>query len=50
MNEAKNEKPGITNLATNTALTAVENKTPDHSKYTTSPEFNKLTTEGFLQD
>ena len=26
-----------------TALTAIENKTPDHSKYITTPEFNRLT-------
>ena len=31
--------PSITNLATTTtALTAVENKIPDHSKYITTPE------------
>ena len=27
----------ITNLATSTALTAVENKIPDHGKYTITP-------------
>ena len=37
INEAKNEIPSITNLA----------KIPDHSKYITSPEFNKLTSEIF---
>ena len=29
------------------ALTAIENKPPDHSKYTTTPEFNRLTAERF---
>ena len=48
INELKNKIPNITNLATATALTAVENKTPDHSKYTTTPEeFNKLTAKNF---
>ena len=37
----------ITNLATNAALTAAENKIPDHSKYIATPKFNKLTTESF---
>ena len=41
-NEVKNKIPNITNIATPTALTAVENKTPDHSKYITTPEFNTL--------
>ena len=36
-----------TNLAATTVLTAVENKIPDHSKYITTPEFNKLTAEYF---
>ena len=44
-NKVKNEIPSITNLATTTALTAFENKIPDHSKYITTPEFNKLTAE-----
>ena len=39
--------PSITNMATTTALTAVENKIPNHSKYTTTPEFKKLTVENF---
>ena len=47
INEVKNEIPSITNLATTTALTAFENKIPDHSKYITTPEFNKLTAENF---
>ena len=46
INEVKNI-PNITNLATNTALTAVENKIPDHSKYIITSEFNKLTAENF---
>ena len=37
----------ITNLATTTAFTAVENKVPGNSKYITTPEFNKLTVENF---
>ena len=38
--------PSITNLATTTtAVTAVENKIPDHTKYITTPEFNKLMAE-----
>ena len=40
--------PSITNLATTTtAVTAVENKIPDHTKYITTPEFNKLMAENF---
>ena len=39
--------PNITNLATTTALTAVENKLPDHSKHVATPEFNRLTAEDF---
>ena len=39
INEVKNKIPNITNLATTTAaLTAVENKIPDHSKYITTAE------------
>ena len=45
INEVKNKIPHITNLATTTALTAIENKIPDHSKYITTPEFNKITAE-----
>ena len=37
----------MTNLATTTAFTAVENKIPEHSKYITTPEFNKLSAETF---
>ena len=47
INEVKNEIPSITNLATTTALTAIENKIPDHSKYITTPKFNELTAEHF---
>ena len=50
INEVKNKTPNITNLATTTTLTAVENEIPDHSKYITTPEFSKLTTEILLQD
>ena len=48
INEVKNKIPNITNLATAvTALTAVENKIPDHNKYITTPEFDRLTAENF---
>ena len=47
ISEAKNKIPSITNVVTITALPAVKNKIPDHSKYITSPEFNKLTAENF---
>ena len=47
---AKDEIPSITNLATSTVITDVENKVPDHSKYITTPEFNKLTAENFTED
>ena len=40
--EFKSKISNITNLVTNTALAAVENKIPDHSKYITTPKFNKL--------
>ena len=43
----ENKILSITNLATTTTLNAVENKTPDHSKYITTPEFNMLTSENF---
>ena len=29
-------------LGTNTTLTAVANRLPDHIKYITTPEFNKI--------
>ena len=47
MNEVKNKIPNITNLATTTVLTAVENEIPDHSKYIATLELNKLTVENF---
>ena len=47
MNEIKNKIANITNLVTNTALTVVENKISGHSKYITTPEFNKLAAENF---
>ena len=48
INEVKNKIPNITNLDTiTTAFTAVENKIPTHSIYTT-PEFSKLTAEKIL--
>ena len=47
INEVKNKKPNISNLAICTAFTPVENEIQDHNKYITTPEFNKLTTENF---
>ena len=47
INDVKNEILSITNLAITTALTTVENKIPDHSKYITTPDFTKLTAEHF---
>ena len=48
MNEFNRKIPSITNLATTTtALTAVENKILDHSKYINTSEFNNLTIENF---
>ena len=38
INQVKNK---VFNLGTTTALAVVENKIPDHSKYITTPEFNK---------
>ena len=35
--EVKNKIPKTTKLATTIALTAVENKIPNHSKYITAP-------------
>ena len=47
-NEVKDNIPITTKIATTTTgLTAVKNKTLDHSKHTTNPEFNKLKTENF---
>ena len=47
INEVENKIPNTTNLTTTPALTAVGNKIPDHSKYITTPEFNKLVAENF---
>ena len=47
INEAKNKICNITYLAPNTALTPVDDNIPDHTKYITTPEFNKLTVENF---
>ena len=47
INEIKNKIPNNTNLATATVLSAVENKIPDHNKYITTLEFNRLTVENF---
>ena len=44
-NEVKNKIRNITNLATDIVSTAVGNKIPDHSKYITTREFNKLIAE-----
>ena len=43
----KNEMLSINNLDITTALTAVENKIPNHSKYITTPKFSKLAVENF---
>ena len=40
----------ITNLSTTTALTAIENKIPNHSKYISTPKFTKLTAGILLRD
>ena len=32
----------------NTKISEVENKIPNHDKYTTFPDFNKLTAENFV--
>ena len=37
----------VTTTAHNTKISAVENKIPNHDKYVTTPEFNKLTAENF---
>ena len=47
INEVKNKICSITNLATLAAFNVVENKTPNHSKYISTPEFNELTIENF---
>ena len=45
INEIKTKIPNVTNLAT--ALTAVENKIPNHDKYITTPEFNTLAAQNY---
>ena len=56
INKVKNEIPGITNLATATALTTVGNKIPNIIKYITTPEYNtrlklaNLATKGDIAD
>ena len=44
-NEVKNKIPNIINIATPTALIAVENEIPGSSKYITTPEFNRFLAE-----
>ena len=41
----KNELPSITNLATTTALTVVENKMPNVSNLVKKTEYNTKTSE-----
>ena len=48
--KVQNRIPNITNLAAINFFTAVENKIPNHDKYITTPEFNKLTADTLLQD
>ena len=47
INEVKNKIRNITNLTITTALTAVEYKKPDHSKYIHTLEFNRSTAKKF---
>ena len=51
INEVKNKIPNITNLATNTPLTAFDYKITEHSTehsiYITTQKFNNLTAENF---
>ena len=42
MNEVKGKIPNITNLATTTALTAVENKIPNVSNLVKKTDYNKI--------
>ena len=37
----------MTTNALNIKISEVENKIPDHAKYITTPEFNKLTEQNF---
>ena len=47
INEVEKKIPNITNLATTSAFTTIENDVRDHSKNIATPEFNKLTAETF---
>ena len=47
INEVEKKIPNITNLATTSAFTTIENDVRDRSKNITTPEFNKLTAETF---
>ena len=51
ISEVENKIPDTSSLGTSTVLKTkirkVENKIPDHTKYITTPEFHKLTTENF---
>ena len=37
----------MTTTALNTKISELENKIPNHDKYITAPEFNKLTAQNF---
>ena len=39
----------VISIVLNTKISEVENKKPDHVKFITSQEFNKLTTEKFAE-
>ena len=39
----------MTTTVLNTKISEVENKIPDHAKYITTQEFNKLTAEHFAE-
>ena len=47
INEVEKKISNITNLATTSSFTTIENDVRDHSKNITTPEFNKLTAETF---
>ena len=46
-NKIPNTSDSVTTTALNTKISEVEYKTLDNSKYTTTQEFNKLTTKNF---
>ena len=48
-NEAQDTSSLVTNTLLNTKIVEVDNKTPDHAKYITVPEFNELTAENFKE-